>query len=378
MKYFIIAGEASGDLHASNLMRELKKKDANADFCFLGGDLMQKQGGLMVKHYRQMAFMGFLNVLLNARTVLQNLRDCKNAILNYKPDVVILVDYPSFNLRIARFVKEELTAIPVYYYISPKIWAWKEYRIKQIKKYIDKMFTIFPFETEFYARHNYQVDYVGNPTVDSISEFSPRFDSLTAFCKHNKLDEKPIVAILAGSRKQEIKHCLERMISAAVSFEEYQIVVAGAPGIDKAFYYSTLPKVNFQIVFDQTYELLSHAHIAIVNSGTATLETALFNVPEVVVYHVAMGRLAGWLKDILIKVKYISLVNLIADKEVVKELVAHNFTENNIKGELPRMLFDEDFRKEMMNDYALVKERLGEPGAANHAAEKILFYLKNV
>ena len=376
MKYFIIAGEASGDLHASNLMCELKKADAEADFCFLGGDLMQAQGGTMIKHFRQMAFMGIVNVVLNARTVLRNLRDCKTAILNYRPDVVILVDYPSFNLRIARFVKEQLTNTPVYYYISPKIWAWKEFRIKQIKKYIDRMFTILPFETEFYARHNYQVEYVGNPTVDSVAKFVPSHASLTDFCVHNNLPQKPIIAILAGSRRQEIRQCLARMVEAAVHFPDYQVVVAGAPSVELDFYHSALPNTDFQIVFGQTYELLHHSRAAIVNSGTATLETALLNVPEVVVYHVPLGKFGYRVKNLAIKVKYISLVNLIAEKEVVKELIAHQFTSNNIKGELPRMLFDDDFRCQMLDEYAIVKQRLGESGAAAHAAEKMVSYLR--
>ena len=377
MKYFIIAGEASGDLHASNLMNELKKADAEADFCFLGGDLMQAQGGTMVKHYRQMAFMGIVSVVLNIRTVLRNLRDCKTAILNYCPDVVILVDYPSFNLRIARFVKEKLTGTPVYYYIAPKIWAWKEGRIKQIKKYIDQMFTILPFETEYFAGHNYQVEYVGNPTVDSVVKFTPIHATLADFCTHNHLAQKPIIAVLAGSRKQEIRQCLARMVEAAACFPDYQVVVAGAPGVELDFYHSVLPNVDFQIVFGQTFELLHHSRVAIVTSGTATLETAMFNTPEVVVYQVPFGKFGYWVKERIIKVKYISLVNLVAEKEVVKELIAHQFTVDRIKGELPRMLFDDDFRHQMLDEYATVRQRLGESGAAACAAEKIVSYLRN-
>ena len=236
MKYFIIAGEASGDLHASNLMRELRKADSQAEFCFLGGDLMQAQGGKLVKHYRQMAFMGIIAVLKNARTVLKNLSDCKKAIVDFQPDVLILVDYPSFNLRIARFVKENLNRTKVYYYISPKIWAWKEYRINEIKRYVDKMFTIFPFETAFYAKHKFPVEYVGNPTVDSISKRPNQQQTFTQFCTENNLPEKPIIAILSGSRKQEIAACLPRMLEAGLRFTDYQVVVAGAPAIEPALY----------------------------------------------------------------------------------------------------------------------------------------------
>lgn len=373
MKYFIVAGEASGDLHASNLMKELKNVDAEAEFMFLGGDLMLSQGGSIIKHYRQMAFMGFITVLRNARTVLNNLSDCKKAILNFQPDVVILVDYPSFNLKIARFVKENLKT-PVYYYISPKIWAWKEYRIKQIKKYVDKMFTILPFETDFYDKHNFTVEYVGNPSVDSVYDSKPQYPDLNAFCKANNLPEKPIIAVLAGSRKQEIEKCLPRMYYAAESFKDFQVVVAQSPGIEADFYKKTLDK-EYGLVLGQTYELLRHSRVAIVNSGTATLETALLGTPQIVVYHVVLGKVGYRIKNLLIKVKYISLVNLIAEKEVVKELIAHLFTSNNIRVELPSLLFDATSRKKMTDGYGLVKERLGKEGTARNAAEKIVDYL---
>jgi lipid-A-disaccharide synthase len=371
MKYFIIAGEASGDLHASNLMRELKKLDSVAEFCFLGGDLMQTEGGKMIKHYRKMAFMGFWAVLKNARTVLKNLTDCKQAITDFKPDVVILVDYPSFNLRIARFVKEN-SKTPVYYYISPKIWAWKEFRIKQIKKYVDKMFTIFPFETEFYARHNYQVEYVGNPTVDSILTRPNQNQSFSEFCTENELSEKPIIALLAGSRKQEISACLPRMIESASRFSSYQIVIAGAPGIDASFYKSILRGNEVSIVFGKTYNLLQQSKAAIVNSGTATLETALVGTPQVVVYHVILGRIAYAIKDLFIKVKFFSLVNLVAEKEVVKELVAHHFTVENVSAELDKLLNDTEYRQNMLNEYSKIKSTLGETGAAGKTAKSIV------
>jgi len=376
MRYFIIAGEASGDLHASNLMQELKKQDSNAEFCFLGGDLMTAQGGQQIKHYRQMAFMGFVAVLLNAKTILKNMDDCKSAISAFKPDVVILVDYPSFNLRIAKFVKENFKT-PVYYYISPKIWAWKEYRIKEIKKYIDKMFTIFPFETEFYANHNYKVDYIGNPTVDSISNRPNQEQSFQEFCKKNDLSDKPIIALLAGSRKQEISACLARMMEAAENFSEYQVVISGAPGIDKEYYQTTLKNSKVRLVFDQTYDLLQHSDAAIVNSGTATLEAALIGTPQVVVYYQSLGRLAYLMKNLVIKVKYISLVNLIAEKEVVKELIAHLFTVKNMTAELEKILKDDSYRKKMIAEYGKIKNILGEKGAATKAAEKIKSYLNN-
>jgi len=375
MKYFIIAGEASGDMHASNLMRELRKEDAEADFCFLGGDLMQAQGGKMIKHYRKMAFMGFWGVLKNARKVLKNISECKKAIVSYQPDVVILVDYPGFNLPMARFTKETLN-IPVYYYISPKIWAWKEHRIKAIKLYVDKLFTIFPFETAFYGRHNYPVEYIGNPSVDSISERPNQKQTFQEFCDLNKLPNKPIIALLAGSRKQEISACIPRMIDATLRFPEYQAVVAGAPGIHPKYYKSLLKDKNIRIVFDQTYELLQQAKAAVVNSGTATLETALIGTPQVVVYNVYFGHLMMKLKDVFIKVKYISLVNLVAEKEVVKELMAQFFTVENVSKELDNLLHDKVYRQNMLSEYAIMKNSLGGPGAASKAAKKMVEFLK--
>lgn len=371
MKYFIIAGEASGDLHASNLMRQLKKQDSSAEFCFLGGDLMQAQGGKMIKHYREMAFMGFVTVAKNLNTVLKNLADCKQAIVDFNPDKLILVDYPSFNLRIARFVKENLKT-PVYYYISPKIWAWKEYRIKDIKLYVDRMFTIFPFETEFYARHNYPVEYVGNPLIDSVC-FRPNQDqTFEEFRTMNSLQNKPIIALLAGSRKQEISACLPRMVEAASRFKDYQLVVSGAPGIDLEYYRSILKKTSVTIVFGQTYELLQQSRAAIVNSGTATLETALIGTPQVVVYHQSLGRVAFWMKDLIIKVKYISLVNLVAEKEVVKELIAHLFTVPNMGNELDQLLNNKTYRQNMLDEYSKIRKVLGGAGAAKRTAEKIV------
>lgn len=371
MRYFIIAGEASGDLHASNLMRELRKADPQAEFCFLGGDLMQAQGGRMVKHYRQMAFMGIVAVLKNAKTVLQNLSDCKKAIVDFKPDVLILVDYPSFNLRIARFVKESLD-VKIYYYISPKIWAWKQFRIRQIRRYVDKMFTIFPFETAFYAIHGYQVEYVGNPTVDSVCTRPNQQQTFTDFCTENNLSQKPIIAVLAGSRKQEILGCLPRMIEAGLRFPDYQVVIAGAPGIDAELYDRILKKKQVSVVFGKTYELLQQAQAAVVNSGTATLETALVGTPEVVVYHVPCGRFGYLVKEIVVRTKFVSLVNIVAEKQVVKELLAHLFTVDNIVAELENILNNKDYREAMLTDFLLMKKTLGEPSAAERTAKKMV------
>jgi len=371
MRYFLIAGDASGDLHASNLMRELRKADSKAEFCFLGGDLMQAQGGTMVKHYRQMAFMGIVAVLKNAQTVLRNMSDCKKAIIDFQPDVLILVDYPSFNLRMASFAKENLKT-KVYYYISPKIWAWKEFRIKQIKRYVDKMFTIFPFETAFYARHNYPVEYVGNPLVDSVCMRPNQEQTFAEFCSENNLPNQPIIALLAGSRKQEIAGCLPRMLKAGLLFPDYQVVIAGAPGIDIELYNSILEGRNVSIVFGKTYELLQQSKAAVVNSGTATLETALIGIPQVVVYHIPFGRLGYLVKNIVVNLKFISLVNIIAGKEVVKELVAHLFTVEKVAMELDNILHNESDRQKMIKEYSDIKDSLGEPGAAERAAGKIV------
>ncbi|MBR0497974.1 MAG: lipid-A-disaccharide synthase [Paludibacteraceae bacterium] len=377
MKYFIIAGEASGDLHASNLMKELKAKDPQADFCFLGGDLMAAQGGRQIKHYRDMAFMGIVNVAMNLRTVLRNIDDCKKALKEYAPDVLILIDYPSFNLRIAEFCKKEMPGTPVYYYISPKIWAWKEWRIKSIKKYIDKMYTILPFETEFYAKHDFKVDYVGNPCVDSVACRENQDETKEQFIQKNGLDERPIVALLAGSRMQEINGCLDKMIAVSDSFKDYQFVLAAAPSIDKSVYDRIINGRDVKVLFGQTYDLLQHSRAAIVNSGTATLETALLRVPEVVVYNVFGGRLANIAKKLVLKIKFVSLVNLIGGHEIVKELIAADFTKENVKNELAKILANTEERKTMLAEYDRIINLLGKPGVANKAAEHIIRDLKD-
>lgn len=371
MKYFIIAGEASGDLHASCLMRELKKRDASAEFAFLGGDLMAKEGGQQIIHYRDMAFMGIVNVLINLGKIRRNMEKCLNALNEFCPDAVILIDYPSFNLRVAKYVKQHLKT-PVFYYISPKIWAWKTFRIKAIKRYIDGMFTILPFETEFYARYDFPTTYVGNPTKESIDEFLPTKTPLAQFAAQNGLSDKPIVALLAGSRKQEIRGCLPKMLSVSTDFPDYQFVVAGAPGVSEDFYRQVMGGSMPKVIFGDTYNLVANSYAAIVNSGTATLETALLKTSQVVVYHVFGGVLASVLKKLVIKTRYISLVNLIADKELVSELVAHQFTRRNMIVELTKILNDKAYRQTILESYAEIDRRLLPLKAAENAAEGII------
>lgn len=375
MKYYLIVGEASGDLHASNLMKALKEVDASAEFRFVGGDLMAAVGGTCVKSYKDMAYMGFIPVLLHLRTIFRNMDYCKDDIVSWNPDVLILVDYPGFNLKIAEYIRAH-TCIPIYYYISPKIWAWKEYRIKNIKRDVDELFSILPFEVDFYRKHQYPIHYVGNPCVDAVSAFlnSQNVDSQEFIRKH-KLTGKPIVALLAGSRKQEIKDNLTRMIAASKDFPDYQFVVAGAPGIEPDFYRNYMDE-HTQIVFGETYSLLQYATAALVTSGTATLETALFRVPQVVCYYTAAGKLVSFLRKHILKVKYISLVNLIAGKEVVTELVADGMTVPNIEKELRAILPSGGQRMRMLEDYDRLIAILGAPGASGRAAEQIVQLLR--
>jgi lipid-A-disaccharide synthase len=376
MKYFIIAGEASGDLHAANLMSEIKRLDPNANFCYLGGNLMNAQGGKLVKHYREMAFMGFWAVFMNLKTILNNVKKAQEEIVSFCPDVVILVDYPGFNLRIAKFVKQHLD-ITVYYYISPKIWAWKEYRIKQIKMYVDRMFSILPFEIDFYARHQYPIHYVGNPSVDSIARQLNTDQTIEEFCNLNQLSNQPIIALLAGSRKQEIKSCLPKMIQAANDFDGYQIIVSGAPGIDESFYRDVIVNPQIKIVFNQTYQLLHHAQAAVINSGTATLEAGIIGTPQVVVYDIVLGKILFPMRGLLMKIPHFSLVNLVAQKYIVKELIANNFTVENVRRELEHMISDNDYRQKISDSYNEMKLKIGEPGAAVRAAEMMTSFLKS-
>lgn len=369
MKYYLIAGEASGDLHASHLMEALKKEDPEAEFRFFGGDCMQAAGGTLVRHYKDTAYMGFIPVLMHLRAIFANMKFCKSDIAAWHPHVVILVDYPGFNLKIAHYVCRRMIS-PTFYYIPPKIWAWKEYRIKNIKRDVDEVFSILPFEVEFYKKHNYPVRYVGNPTVDEVAAFKASYhETVTEFAASRGLPSKPVIALLAGSRKQEIEANLPRMIAAVSSFAGYVPVVAGAPGIDREFYSRFTEGTGARVLFGDTYPLLSHARAALVTSGTATLETALFGVPQVVCYYTRAGKLISFLKKWLLKVKYISLVNLIAGREVVKELVADSMTVPRIRSELDLLLHDEACRREVSDGYAFMASQLGGPGAPDRAAK---------
>lgn len=394
MKYYIIAGEASGDLHASHLMKALQLKDAGAQFRFFGGDMMAAVGGTLVKHYRELAYMGFVPVLLHLRTIFRNMAMCKEDIAAWQPDVVILVDYPGFNLSIAKYVKQH-TAIPVFYYISPKIWAWKEYRIKNIKRDVAEMFSILPFEIDFYEKkHGYRINYVGNPTADEVASFKASYNETFAqfvervnavigreqssMCGNTLVPDKPVVALLAGSRRQEIKDNLPDMIKAASRYAaDYQLVLAGAPGIPHDYYGKFLSGTPVTVVYGETYELLSHARAALVTSGTATLETALFGVPQVVCYETPIPKVIAFLRKHLIKVKYISLVNLIAGREVVPELVADTFTVDNIAANLGALLAgNSGERRRQMEGYGEVQARLGNKKTADNAARIMTDKLK--
>lgn len=366
MKYYIIAGEASGDLHASNLMKALKKRDAKADFRFWGGDLMQSVDGTLVKHYKDLAFMGFLEVLLNLRTITKNLDFCKKDLLKYKPDALILVDYPGFNMRIAKFAKAHY--IKVHYYISPQIWAWKENRIKSIKRDVDEMYVILPFEKDFYEKkHQYKVHFVGHPLLDAIANRTPT--KIKVFRKEHNLGDKPIIALLPGSRKQEIKKMLHVMLSLATDFNDYQFVIAGAPGLEASFYKSFTTAKNISFLTNKTYDLLSIATAALVTSGTATLETALFKVPEIVCYK---GSWASYqIGKRVVNLDYISLVNLILNKEAVTELIQNDFNKNRLKKELKSIL-DPAKREQIYTDYYELEQKLGGTGASDNTAKLII------
>ena len=372
MRYFIIAGETSGDLHGSRLIAELKHRDSDAQFCFFGGDKMTEAvGHAPIVHCRDMAFMGFVNVLLNINRVYRFRELAQRELLQFKPDKVILIDYPGFNLRFAKFVKTHLPSVEVDYYIAPKLWAWKEYRIKSIKRYVDRMFTIFPFETEWFGSRGYAVEYVGNPSVDSVAAFMAEPFDEAQFRTENGLDERPIVALLAGSRRQEIRSCLPIMVQLAERYADCQFVVAMAPGVEPEFYKSLVGCSSVKMLCNSTYSLLRIARAAIVNSGTATLETALFRVPQVVVYKVFGGRLTMLLKPLLIKTTWVSLVNIIAQREVVTELLAHNYTFERTKAELDKIMAEGEVRSGMLRAYDEIIDVLGEAGADARCAEKI-------
>lgn len=371
MKFYIIAGEASGDLHASNLVAEIKKKDKKAEFRGFGGDLMKAQGVELVKHYRTMAYMGFVEVAVNLRKVLGNIAQCKKDILEYQPDVVVLVDYPGFNLRIADFAHKK--GFKVYYYISPQVWAWKRRRVQKIKKSVDKMLVILPFEEEFYKRYGVDVTFVGNPLLDELAKVGTGNRSI--FLRRNSLGERrEIIAMLPGSRRQEVKRTLPVMLKAASHFPDYQFVIAGVSSLDKSLYKDIMGNSDVFFVENQTYDLLLNSSAALVTSGTATLETALLSVPEVVCYKATnfSYRLAKW----MIKVKFISLVNLIMDREVVKELIQGDLNEDNLVKELDQLLHNGKRQRQLLEDYEELKDKLGNVGASEKAAEVIVESMK--
>ena len=361
MKYYIIAGEASGDLHASNLMRELKQQDPAAEFRFWGGDLMEEQGGTLVKHYRDLAFMGFAEVLMNIRTIAANIRFCKKELLEYKPDVVLFVDYPGFNLRISEFAKKH--GIKTVYYISPQIWAWKQNRIKKIKRDVDVMMCINPFEEDFYKKHNYPIHYVGHPLLDAVR--GKHIDAGVDFRKENALDDRKIIAVLPGSRKQEISKMLPLMSKMANIYPQYQFAVAATKHHDKAYYESFMGENKLPLLYGKTYPLLLNAHAALVTSGTATLETALFNVPQVVCY--VANPISYQIAKRLVKVSYISLPNLIMDQKIVTELIQSDFNEVRLCKEFEDIVEGEG-RTKMLDDYAVMSKKLGDGGASKKAA----------
>ena len=377
MKYYLIVGEASGELHASHLMSSLVSRDPEAQFRFFGGDMMSEAAGsrgVRLKHYRELAYMGFIPVLLHLNTILKNMKRCQEDIVAWHPDVVILVDYPGFNLKVARYIKQH-TSIPLYYYISPKIWAWKEHRIKAIKRDISEMYSILPFEVPFYEqKHGYPIHYVGNPTADEVRQFRVSYDGKLDIPNDNGL---PVIALLAGSRLQEIKDNLPSMIEATSHLSDrYQMVLAAAPGVPADYYDRFLQGSSVRIVYNNTYPLLNHAVAALVTSGTATLETCLFGVPQVVCYRMIFPKLVALLRRILLKVKYISLVNLIADAEVVRELVADTFTVDNIRRELDAILPGSPARDVMLRGYDEVSRRLGTSVAPDNAAQLIVKALR--
>lgn len=374
MKYYVIAGEASGDLHASNLIRGLKAEDAAAEVRGWGGELMEAAGAEIVRYYKDTAIMGFVTVLKNLDKVRANIRLCCEDIRRWQPDVVILVDYAGFNLRIARFAKG--LGLKVFYYISPKLWAWNTGRVKKIKRYVDRMYTIFPFETEFYARYGYPVYYAGNPLVDAIAGRPAQEESFGEFVARNGLEDKPLIALLAGSRSQELKYVLPTMLKMVEHFPDYQFVIAGAPSMTDADYAPYLKGWNVRVLYGETYNLVSRARAALVTSGTATLETALLRTPQVVCYNGEGGRLSYFLFKAFVKVKYISLVNLIFGGEVVRELMMQHLTERNVVNELSRILYSERDREKMLRNYDEVIRRLGAPGASARFARMMVEALR--
>ena len=374
-KYYIIAGEASGDLHGANLIKEIKKLDSNAAFRCWGGDLMEEEGVELVKHFRDLAFMGFLEVIKNIRTIFKNIKFCKKDILDYNPDAVIFIDYPGFNLRIAEFVHQN--KIPTLYYVSPQVWAWKSSRVKKIKVVVDKMYVILPFEKDFYKKFDYDVDFVGHPLIDAIEQFKEKAISKQAFCEKYGLNEKPIIALLPGSRSQEIEKKLPIMLSVVSKYKEYQFVIAGAPSRSNAYYAPFLAQENVHVVVNDTYNLLNPSHAAVVTSGTATLETALFKVPQVVCYK--SSAFSYRIAKLLIgkRIKFISLVNLIVGKEIVKELIQSELIEINLMKELG-IIVSEEGRENMLKEYKLLEDKCGGTGASFNTANGMLKTLEEL
>ncbi len=371
MKYYIVAGEASGDLHGASLMHSIKKHDKNADFRFFGGNLMQKEGGTLVKHFKSMAFMGVFIVIANIRTIKKNMNFCKNDILNFQPDMLILIDFPGFNLRIAEFAHNN--NLKVYYYISPKIWAWNKKRAKKIKLYIDKLFVIFPFEIDFYKNLDYKVEYFGNPTVDVVENELKNKITFNEFIKKHELNNKPIIALLPGSRKQEIKKLLPVMLPLIDKYKDYQFVIGGVSSLDKELYQSVYKDMDIKIIFDQTYKLLQHSTAAIVTSGTATLETALFDVPQVVCYKA--GAVSYFIAiNFVVNIEFFSLVNIIMKKEIIKELLQKKLPER-IDNELNKILNNNEYRSKMLENYQKLKNTLGKSGSPERTAKFIVFSL---
>lgn len=374
MKYYIIAGEASGDLHASNLIRGLREEDPGAVVRGWGGDFMQQAGCEIVRHYKDTAIMGFLTVVKNLDKIRANIRLCGEDVIRWKPDVLILVDYAGFNLRIARLAKK--SGMKVFYYISPKLWAWNTGRVKKIRKYVDRMYVIFPFETDFYRKYGYKAEYEGNPLVDAIHGRAFQEETFEQFAAANRLPAKPVIALLAGSRSQELKHVLPKMLEMTDCFPDYQFVIAGAPSMTEADYAPYLKGKSIPVVYGQTYRLLQQSVAALVTSGTATLETAILKVPQVVCYSGEGGALSYLLFKIFVKVKYISLVNLIMGREVVKELLMQKLNRRNLQVELAALLEQAGVRKRMLSDYEEVNRRLGTPGASRRFAARMVAELR--
>jgi lipid-A-disaccharide synthase len=370
MKYYFIAGEASGDLHASNLIAEIVKKDSQAEVRGFGGELMEQAGMQLSKHYREMAFMGFLPVLMNLKTIQRNFKACEEDLFEFQPDVLVLVDYPGFNLRMAEFAKKH--GIRVFYYISPKIWIWKKYRIKKIKAFVDEMFTILPFETEFYKGLGYEVNYVGNPLLDAIKA-KPAKTDFSDFINQNNLPDKPIIALLPGSRLQEIKSLLPRMLEGSASFPEYQIVVTAAPNIEEPVYEKlTQAYPEVRVLHDKTYELMQQAEAAVLASGTVSLEAGILRCPQIVCYRMDGGTLFYWIGQYVVGITLVSLVNLILKRMAVKELLQHHCTVANICKELNLILNNASHKKQIMKSYDELSEKLGEPGASARAASMMI------